>query len=228
MSNIWVLEETNLFKVLCPHKFAEYRKRHQFDKYDKDEFIYFNEDAANKIYLIVRGKVKIASYNTEGDELVKSILSKGEVFGELAVLDAEKRSEFAQSLSKTTVCVVGMETVKELMRDNYELVITLNKVISFRIKRLERRLELLMFKEVKTRLIEFIKEILREGKACQSEHPELMEADHFFTQKDVAHLIGTSRQTVNKLLGELKEEGVLVEFTRKKIIVNKSRIASVA
>lgn len=216
-SKVWFLEKLNLFRLLCPHKFAAYRKSHRFDEYKKDDFIYFNQDSANKIYLIVKGKVKIFSYNKNGDELVKSILSKGEIFGELAVLNEEKREEFAQSLSNSTVCPVGLDTLQELMRDNRDFMIGLHKLIGFRIRKLERRLEQLMFKDVKTRLLEFLQE-LAEEKGTKNENNNI-EIEHHFTQKDIAHLIGSTRQTVSTLLNELKYEGMLIEFNKKKLII---------
>ena len=98
MSSIWFFEDVNLFKVLCPHKFKAYKNSHSFNAYKKKDYIYFEEDAANKIYLIEKGKVKIGYYNEDGEEVVKAILTKGELFGEKAILGELKRDEFAQSL----------------------------------------------------------------------------------------------------------------------------------
>lgn len=212
-TSIWFLEKLNLFNLLCPHKFAAYRKTHKFNQYKKSDFIYFNKDCANKIYLIVKGKVKVFSYTNNGDEVVKSILSKGEIFGELAILGEEKREDFAQSLSDTVVCPIGLDTLQELMRDNKDFSVGLYKLIGFRIKKLERRLQQLMFKDVKTRLIEFIEELAQE-KGEENEEDILI--NHHLTQQDIANLIGTSRPTVNLLLNELKEEGIL-EYSRKTI-----------
>ena len=62
-------------------------------------------DAANKIYLIEKGKVKIGYYAEDGKEIVKTILSKGELFGEKAILGEVTRNEFAQSVdNKTSIC----------------------------------------------------------------------------------------------------------------------------
>ena len=98
MNSIWILEDVNLFNLLCPHKFKQYKACHTFDAYKKSDYIYFEEDAANKVYLIEKGKVKIGYYNEDGTEVVKAILRKGELFGEKAILGEEKRDEFAQSL----------------------------------------------------------------------------------------------------------------------------------
>jgi CRP-like cAMP-binding protein len=91
MKNLWFFENVNLFNLLCPHKFKEYKECHTFDQYKKRDYVYFEEDAANKVFLIEKGKIKIGYYTEEGEEVVKAILTKGELFGEKAILGEEKK-----------------------------------------------------------------------------------------------------------------------------------------
>lgn len=216
MSNIWYLESVNLFNILCPHKFKAYKKDHVFNKYSKTDYIYFEEDAANKVFLITEGKVKLGYYTEDGNEIVKAILSKGEVFGEKAILGEEKRNEFAQSINnKTSICPIDARTLQDLIRDNKKFALGFYKFINFRIKRLERRLQLLLFKDTKTRLQEFLLELCDDyGIDCEKTGSKIIV--HPYTQKDIACLIGTSRPTLNIILNELKNEGV-IEFDRKTI-----------
>ena len=216
MANIWYLESINLFNILCPHKFRRYKENHDFEAYKKTEYIYFNEDAANKVYLITNGKVKLGYYTEEGDEIVKAILSKGEVFGEKAILGEEKRNEFAQSINdNTSICTIEAETLQELIRDNKKFALGFYKFINFRIKKLERRLQLLLFKDAKTRLQEFLLELCEDyGYDCEKTGHKIIE--HPYTQKDISSLIGVSRPTLNIIMNELKVEG-RINFERKKI-----------
>lgn len=135
MSALWYFEDINLFKILCPHKYPAYKKDHQLNCYKKRDYIYFEQDAANKIYLIDKGKVKIGYYTEEGDEIIKAILTKGEIFGEKAILGVDKRSEFAQSIDNTTaICPVSKDTLYELMRENASISFKIYKFIGLRIK----------------------------------------------------------------------------------------------
>ena len=139
MNSIWFFEDVNLFKILCPHKFKAYKKDHSFDAYKKKDYIYFEEDSANKIYLIEKGKVKIGYYNEQGDEFVKAILTRGELFGEKAILGELKRDEFAQSLDdKTSICPIGVDTMHDLMRNNKSFSLKVYKFIGFKFKKLEK------------------------------------------------------------------------------------------
>jgi len=216
MSNIWYLESVNLFNILCPHKFKAYKESHEFTKYNKTDYIYFEDDVANKVFLITDGKVKLGYYTKEGDEIVKAILSKGEVFGEKAILGEDKRNEFAQSINnKTSICPINASTLQELIQDNKKFALGFYKFINFRIKRLERRLQLLLFKDTKTRLQEFLLELCDDyGVDCEKTGDKIIV--HPYTQKDIACLIGTSRPTLNIIMNELKDDGV-IEFDRKTI-----------
>ena len=207
MENIWHFDEVNLYKILCPYKIKDYAKVH-YQNYNKGDIIYFQEEIAQKVYLVNKGKVKIVSYNEAGEEIVKAILSKGEIFGEKALLGEEKREEFAVSISdNTALCPMNIDNMYELMRKNKRFSLRIYKIIGMRMKRLERRLERLLFKDVKARIIEFIKDLIEESGAAVDGSEFAIE--HPYTHKDMADLIGSRRETISAILNKLKEEGIL-------------------
>lgn len=220
MNSIWYFEDVNLFNIMCPHRFKDAGHDHAFKSYKKNDYIYSEEDAADKIFLINEGKIKIGYVNEEGDEIISAILSKGEIFGEKAILGEERRNEFALVLeNNTSICPIAADEMLELIRGNRELSLKIYKFIGFRLKRLERRLKLLLFKDTKTRLKEYLNEL-----ALDYGYENAVSGDtvirHPFTQREIASLIGTSRPTLNILINELQEEGYL-NFNRKEIILKK-------
>ncbi len=216
MKSLWFFENVNLFNLLCPHKFKEYKECHTFDQYKKSDYIYFEEDAANKVFLIEKGKVKIGYYTEEGDEIVKAILTKGEIFGEKAILGEEIRNEFAQSTdNKTSICPIDVDTMHDIMRNNKTFSLKIYKFLGMRFKKLERRLQLILFKDTKTRFLEFINELCSDyGYDCDKTGDKIIV--HPYTQKDIASLIGTSRSNLNVLMNELKDEK-MISFNRKEL-----------
>ncbi len=216
MNSQWFFEDINVFSMLCPHKFKKYKANHSFDHYQKQDFIYYKEDNANKVYLIQKGKVKLGYYAEDGSEVIKAIVTKGGIFGEKAILGDDIRNEFAQALDKNTVlCPVSAPTMRNLMRDNQVFSLKIYKFLGWRFKKLERRLELLLFKDTTTRLKEFLKELEEDyGYCCPKTGDTVIE--HPFTQKDIASMIGTSRPTLNSIMNDLKANQFL-EFDRKKI-----------
>jgi CRP-like cAMP-binding protein len=213
---LWYFESVNLFNILCPHKVKTMGDKHQFIQYKRDSFVYFPEDKADAIYMIAQGRVKIGHYLQDGKEVVSSILTTGEIFGELALAGEETRRHFAQVMDDdTTICPLGIEELKQLMYGDKELSFKLLKLVGLRLMKLERKLELLVFKDARTRVIEFLKDTASwKGKKVGFETMIPTRLTH----KDIAALTGTSRQTVTTILNELKEKN-LINFDRRKILI---------
>jgi CRP-like cAMP-binding protein len=191
-------------------------EKHTFHQFKKDEFIYFTDQTSEHIYLVAEGRVKIGSYTEDGREVTKAILAAGEIFGELALIGEEKRNDFAQSMDdKTTICPMNIDDLKELMAHNKALSLKIYKLIGLRIRKLERQVESLVFKDSRTRIVEFLREWANEkGKKVGFE--TMMK--NYLTHKDIASLTGTSRQTVTTILNELKDKNI-INFDRRRILI---------
>lgn len=209
-SKFWFLDDVNLFKVMCPHKLGDHIRQGHFKNYKKGEIIYFSDDPASTLYLIANGKVRLLRYLESGEEVVLNILGRGELFGELAILGGGSREEVAEALEKDTmICPVKVEEVRELMKDDQEFSFKIHRLIGLKLRKLERKVESLVFKDVKQRLAEFLFELNERQTAGDDS------ISHKLTHKDIASLIGTSRQTVTSLLNEWRENE-WIQFDRKR------------
>ena len=111
---------------------------------------------------------------------------------------------------------MSIDDLQELMYEDRQLSLKIHKIINLRFRKLERRLELLIFKDVKTRLTEFIKDLAKEkGKQVGNE----LFVENHLTHKDIANLVGSSRQTITTLLNELKENNIL-RFEKKNFYIS--------
>lgn len=220
MRSLWFFEKVDLFQLLCPHKYDQYREQHQALHYNRNDYVYFEHQRSGRVYLVEKGKVRIGYYTEPGEEVVKAVLTRGEIFGEKALLDTQSRNEFAQVIDdEAVICSIAVETLQELMQEDKSFSLQIYKFIGFRMRKLERRLRLLLFKDSRTRFLEFLKDLCEDyGEVCP--HGGYRNIRHPYTQKDMASLIGTSRPTLNIILNELQEEGML-EFSRKNIRVLK-------
>lgn len=212
---LWYFESVNLYRILCPHKVKAMGEKHEFITYKRDQFIYMPEDSATHIYMVVNGRVKIGHYLESGVEVLSAILTKGEIFGELAMAGEEKRKDFAQAMEEATICPLTTEELKDLMYENKDLSFKILKLIGLRIMKLERKLELLVFKDARTRIIEFLKDAAA-WKGVKVGFETMIQTK--LTHKDIAALTGTSRQTVTTILNDLKEKN-LINFNRKQILI---------
>lgn len=217
MQEFWEMRNFDLYSILCPTKIDNYFKKNGL-LFKKGEVIYFPEDDEQKLFLVSKGKVKLCKYNADGEEVVKLILSKGEIFGEKVLLGQTKREEYAIAEgSETALCLLSIDKMRALMRNNERFGLYIYKLIGLRVKKIERRLEILVCKDAEVRLLEFIKDLLEDS------FNDGAIVTHHYSQNDIAKLIGTSRETVSKSMSKYKKMGIL-DYTRSSITLqNKER-----
>ena len=216
-SKLWHLERINLFKDLESDELEEVDKVSTMRTMPKEKYIYFPEEPSKVVFLLKEGRVKIGSYSNDGKEIIKAILQPGEVFGELAITGEEKRRDFAQAMDNNVrICAIGVNEMLRIMNSNPRLSLGVTKMIGERLSKVERRLESLVFKDARERIIDFIKtNALERGKKVGDE----LLLKHNLTHQDIANLTATSRQTVTIVLNDLREQE-LIYFDRKSILVH--------
>lgn len=214
-ADFWYLQSVNLEQVFCEIANPDVKHHAEPKVYKRGEFIYFPNDTSNKVYYIEKGRVKIGAYSDEGKEIIKTVLQKGEVFGELAIVGEGKRNEFAQAMEEVMLCVMSVDSVKELMQTSQNFSLQITQIIGNKLIRTQRRLESLVFKDARSRIIEFLRDLaVEKGQRVGYE----MLVRKFFTHQEIANLTGTSRQTVTTILNELREKNYIY-FDRKKLLV---------
>ena len=212
---IWYLENIDVTGIFCPKKLGISKASHTYKTYKKGEYIYVPDEYSDKIFFISEGRVKIGSYGDSGKEITKAILATGEVFGELALIGEEKRRDFAYAMETTEICIVSKAEMQELMKDHNGLSMFLMKIMGSRVLEMENRLESLVFKDSRSRVVEFLLELLQ--KRGQRVGYEWV-VRKFITHQEIANLTATSRQTVTTVLNELKGKE-LIKFDRKRLLI---------
>jgi CRP/FNR family transcriptional regulator, cyclic AMP receptor protein len=215
-TKLWHLENFNLFKTLSAFEKIKMSTKVKHNKMKKNDYIYFPEDPSSSIFFLKKGRVKIGSYSDSGKEIIKAILNPGEVFGELSLVGQETRKDFAIALDNDlVVCSLGMKDMEEMIEKNPMIGIKVTKLIGFRLQKIERRFESLVFKDARTRIVDFIVDLGREkGKEIGKE----ILVKHNLTHMDMANLTATSRQTVTTVLNELKEQN-LIHLERNQFLI---------
>jgi CRP/FNR family cyclic AMP-dependent transcriptional regulator len=210
---LWFLENIDVTGIFCPTKNANHE--HFKQSFKKGEYVYLPNEYADKIYFLTNGKIKIGTYSADGKEITKAILEAGEVFGELSILGENKRRDFAIAMEKTEICLVSVEEMNGLMREHSGLETFMMRIIGSRLLKMEKRLEALLFKDSRTRVIDFLKEMATDkGRKVGFE----TEVRGFLTHQEIANLTATSRQTVTTVLNELKKDNI-ISFNRRRLLV---------
>lgn len=179
-------------------------------------FIYLPGDSSDTIFFLAKGTIKIGTHSSDGKEVIKSLIHPMAMFGELGLIGETERQEFAQALKEDVhLYLLKVEDFKKLMRNNFDLCGEVMMLFGNRLMRAENKLESLIFKDARTRIIEFIKDaVVKRGRRVGYE----MLLKHSLTHQDIANITCTSRQTVTLVLNELKKSD-LIYFNRGKILV---------
>ena len=212
---LWYLEDIDLRNVFCPTNLGARGIRMEDLEIAANQYVYLPEEPAQKISLISEGRIKIGTYGADGKEITKAILTPGEIFGELALIGQESRRDFAYVIEPTRVCVLDRKDLQGMLQERGDLQLFFMRLIGNRTLRLEQRLENLMFKSSRSRIVEFLHELAEtRGRVVGFER----EVRNMLTHKEIADLTGTSRQTVNSVLNDLRRNNILT-FNRKRLLV---------
>ena len=205
-----------VFASLPEEKRREIADMMQFKKVARYNFIYMPGDPSDQVFFLAKGTVKIGTHSSDGKEVIKSLIYPLAMFGERGVIGEECRQDFAQALKgEVQLFTLSVEELRTLMRENFDLNNNLMLLFGKQLMRAEKKLESLIFKDARTRIIEFIKDAIEErGRKIGFE----MLLKHSLTHQDIANITCTSRQTVTLVLNELKKSD-LIYFNRGKILV---------
>ncbi len=193
-------------------------------KIRKGDFVYLPNDIHNKVYVVKSGRIKVGTYSGRGKEMVKAILRKGEIFGELRLINKHQNNEFAQAIDNVEVYVIPLVRMRDLIHRNVEFSFKIMEIIADRLNDTQRRLELQLFKDTKSRVIQFMLD-LAESRGVRVGYE--IAVREFFTHQEIANITGTSRQTVTSILNELRAENLIYCNHKRLLIRDKERLEEI-
>ncbi|NOX65003.1 MAG: Crp/Fnr family transcriptional regulator [Chlorobi bacterium] len=220
-SKLWYLENFNLFEGLDQSTMKRLNTITSMQEIKKSQPIYFAQDPSNSIFFLKKGRVKLTRTSPDGKEMIVALINPGEVFGEMSIVDADERTDYAITMDECLICAISKNDFREFIEKNPALNLKLTKLIGFRMRKYSERIEGLIFKDAQQRVISFILNLAEEqGKTIGDE----IFVKPFLTHQDIASLTACSRQTVNAILTSLREDN-LIDFDRRKLIIkNKSEL----
>lgn len=214
---LWYLKQCDLFRRLTPAELAHLEPRCRSRVFKRGEPIYLPTDAAQAALVLAEGRVKVGSLTDDGKQTILTFIEPGELFGELAVLDGGPREEFAEAAEKSHVILIPADAVQRLIADNPKLALGVTKLIGLRRRKVERRLKSLLFRSNRQRLVSLLLELAEQyGQPSDDPLPGGVRLGIKLSHQDLASVIGSTRETVTVVLGELQNEG-LVSVGRRKI-----------
>jgi len=222
MEKHWCLTRCGLFERLAPEELSTLESRSRIRTFAAREPVYLPADASSAVYLLASGRVKVCHLTTDGKESILAFIQAGELFGELALLDAGERDEYVEAIEKATVVMIPASEMQRLMQAHADISLGITKIIGFRRRRIERRLKNLLFQSNRERLTHLLLD-LAEDYGQPADEGILLGIK--LSHQDLANVIGSTRETVTVILGQLRTEGLLQLGRQRIVIAQPERLA---
>ena len=134
-NKLWFLKHIRLFDGISPVDMQEMEKITRMEEVKKRQPLYLTGDPSRNVYLLKRGRVKIANTAPSGKEVTFDILEPGEVFGELDAMEDAPRSTSAEALDDALICVIPRKEFDQYLAMHPTVMFKLTKLIGLRSKK---------------------------------------------------------------------------------------------
>lgn len=176
-------------------------------RYQKDEVIFHADEPGDVFCIIVAGRVKVTMISPEGKEIILSTLGPGEFFGEMALLEDAPRSATVTATENLEVLTIWRADFLQMIKEDFSIARKMLAELSRRLRRASRRIESLVTMDVYGRLARFLLELARDrGEEVGDGYVAVARPTH----QAIANTIGTSRETVSRLLHDLMGQNLLL------------------
>jgi len=199
-----VLASHFLLRHLRPEELRRLAAAASVARHPQHATIFKKGDDGASMMAVVRGKVKISIYSSEGKELVLNIVDQGAIFGEIAVLDGQPRTADAVALEETDLLVLGRAQLLPFLTGDPEMLARLLAVLCQRLRHTSEHLEDAVLRDAPARLARWL---LRLAEAFGRPGPDGTRIAIKLSQQQIGSLAGTSRENVNRHLNEWQRAG---------------------
>lgn len=210
---ILALNNIPMLKSLTQDQLATLSDEVEVHKNLKTSLIYDINTPHKYVYIVYKGVIKLGMIASCGKTLTKDIVYENELFGENVFGKQTSTSEFAEVMADATYFAIPVDHFKQLVMENARFASAILSSIVLKLQNLEIRLQNFVFKKAKERIVNFI---CRTGinKGIRIGVNECL-INHGMSHKEIAYLTDTSRQTVARILSELKREDFIHYGCRK-------------
>ena len=184
-------------------------------RYPKDTVVFFENEEGDFFFMILEGRIKVTILGDDGREVILSILGPGDFFGEMALLDNEPRSATAIAIEDSELISLHRTDFQTVLTDNRSITSALIKILSQRLRHANQQISTLALLDVYGRVARVIVDMAREeGRRLKDGRIAFRRATH----QEIANRIGTTRETVTRMLKDLERQG-LIHVEGKEMVV---------
>jgi CRP-like cAMP-binding protein len=211
-----LLARVPLFATLAEEDLEEVAHISVPREFDTGESVFRQGDDSDTCYVVHVGRVRAVRGHTDGRQITVAVFASGEIFGELALFEDERRGVTVEALEPTSAIALLGSDMRRLMDEHTDIALKFVVALSRRLREANVRLARHSFQTVPSRVAAALGELVEQAQEHgQAEHDVLITA----TQADLAQLAGSSRESASRFLAVLDRAGVITQ-RRGRLVVH--------
>ncbi len=205
MTPVNALKRIHLFSSLSDQDCEQLSKLLRLQTLHKGEVLFRRGDEGATFYMILSGQIKI-SVSKRDHQMTLAILGRDEFLGEMALLDGQPRSADAVATEQSCLYALNRKDFLSFLMTSEHAIHAVLSALSIRLRKTDNQLTEMYFLNVHARLGKKLVELIESRPSHVKNDP-----DHILniTQDELGHLVGVSRESINKALKILRKKGIL-------------------
>ncbi|MCV7433668.1 Crp/Fnr family transcriptional regulator [Mycolicibacterium bacteremicum] len=217
-----VLGRTAIFQDVDAEAMAILTQELEFLTFPRNHTIFVEGEPGDRLYVLIEGKVKVGRRSGDGRESLIAVMGPGDTFGELALFDPGPRTATVATLTEVRVAAVPRQALGVWIADRPQIAEQLLRVLARRLRRTNDDLCDMIFTDVPGRVA---KQLLDLTKRFGRPDGDGLRVDHELTQLELAQLVGSSRETINKALSEFANRGWIRQQGKTIFVLEPAKLA---
>lgn len=217
-----VLAQFSLFRELNDEELDKVVEIAISREWKKGSHVFLQDDPLENVYFINNGRIKVYKSDINGKEQIVAILRKGEMFPHVGFFRKGGYPAFSEVLDNAQLVVVPIAKFEKVLIENPELCIKVFKVLGEKIVDLQERLEAQILNNTYEQIIKLLVRLVKMHGQELEKGSFILKGD--FTNKDLANMIGTTRETVSRTLTKMKKEKLIETDEHGNLVIRPDRL----
>jgi len=217
-----IIRQAPLFSALDDEAASSLRESMASEKLSKGKVLFREGQEGDRLYVVVQGKIKLGTTSSDGRENLLGIFGPGQMFGELSLFDPKPRTATATAVTDSRLVSLAYDAVIGLVTSHPQTSLEVLRRLAQRLRESNEIVSDLVFDDVPGRVA---KQIMNLGERFGTLKDDGLHVNHDLTQEELAHLVGASRETVNKSLADFAARGWVKLQPRGVLVTDVERLA---
>lgn len=202
----WYIKRSDIFSVMSHEEMERLAGLSTMCEFKKGTTIYLLDEPSEHVYLLKEGTIKISRLAVDGQEVMLDVVAPGEIFGEMSLLGEDSRSTMAQAAEDSLICSIRKGDFFNFFSAHNDLAFKVLKLVGLKRVEIETRLEELAYCSVSERIASLLTRMAKRHGVVVDGGIKIKPR---LTHRDIAFLVGASRETVTEQLKQLKVQGLI-------------------